>query len=86
MPGAPRFSVGCGWTYDINPAMKEFPLPLRINVYTSPKAGVGLLSTALTLPVGTAPGRYAVEPGIETENGRDSARSEFSVVSRLTWA
>ncbi len=46
------------------------------------KAGIGTLSTALTLPAGTAPGRYTVEHRIETENGEDSARSHFSVVSR----
>jgi hypothetical protein len=46
------------------------------------KSGIGLLSTALTLPVGTVPGRYMVEHRIETDNGRDSARSQFSVVSR----
>jgi len=46
------------------------------------KSGIGLLSTALTLPVGTVPGSYTVEHRIETENGRDSARSQFSVVSR----
>ncbi|MGH8565161.1 MAG: protein kinase domain-containing protein [Gammaproteobacteria bacterium] len=46
------------------------------------KAGIGTLSTALTLPAGMAPGRYTVEHRIETENGEDSARSHFSVVSR----
>ncbi|MGH8478724.1 MAG: protein kinase domain-containing protein [Gammaproteobacteria bacterium] len=46
------------------------------------KAGIGTLSTALTLPAGMAPGRYTVEHRIETENGEDSARSRFSVVSR----
>ncbi|MDQ3583368.1 MAG: hypothetical protein M3495_17940, partial [Pseudomonadota bacterium] len=46
------------------------------------KAGDGSLSTALTLPAGMAPGRYTVEHRIETENGEDSARSRFSVVSR----
>jgi len=46
------------------------------------KAGDGTLSTALTLPPGMAPGRYTVEHRIETENGGDSARSHFSVVSR----
>ncbi|MGH8566470.1 MAG: protein kinase domain-containing protein [Gammaproteobacteria bacterium] len=46
------------------------------------RAGIGLLSTALTLPVGTAPGRYTVEHRIETETGRDSASSQFQVVSR----
>ncbi|MGH8588308.1 MAG: protein kinase domain-containing protein, partial [Gammaproteobacteria bacterium] len=46
------------------------------------KAGIGTLSTALTLPAGMAPGRYTVEHRIETENGGDSARSHFSVVSR----
>ena len=43
------------------------------------KAGIGTLSTALTLPAGMAPGRYTVEHRIETENGEDSARSHFSV-------
>ncbi|MGQ0593380.1 MAG: protein kinase domain-containing protein [Gammaproteobacteria bacterium] len=47
------------------------------------KAGIGTLSTALTLPVGTAPGRYTVEHRIETESGRDdSASSQFSVAPR----
>ena len=46
------------------------------------KAGDGTLSTELTLPPGTAPGRYTVEHRIETENGEASARSHFSVVSR----
>jgi hypothetical protein len=46
------------------------------------KAGDGTLSTELTLPPGMAPGRYTVEHRIETENGGDSARSHFSVVSR----
>jgi serine/threonine protein kinase len=46
------------------------------------KAGIGTLSTALTLPARMAPGRYTVEHRIETENGEDSARSHFSVVSR----
>jgi outer membrane cobalamin receptor len=34
-PAAPRSSPGYGWIYDINPATKEFPLPLGIGVYTS---------------------------------------------------
>ncbi|MBA2593803.1 MAG: protein kinase [Gammaproteobacteria bacterium] len=46
------------------------------------KAGDGSLSTALTLPAGMAPGRYTVEHRIESENGEDSARSHFSVISR----
>jgi serine/threonine protein kinase len=46
------------------------------------KPGIGTLSTALTLPPGMARGRYTVEHRIETENGEDSARSHFSVVSR----
>jgi serine/threonine protein kinase len=46
------------------------------------KAGIGTLSTALTLPAGMARGHYTVEHRIETENGEDSARSHFSVVSR----
>lgn len=46
------------------------------------KAGSGTLSTAFTLPAGMAPGRYTVEHRIETENGEDSARSHFSVISR----
>jgi hypothetical protein len=46
------------------------------------KAGIGTLSTAFTLPAGMARGRYTVEHRIETENGEDSARSHFSVVSR----
>lgn len=59
-------------------------VPIREAAATSAfaKAGIGLLSTALTLPVGTVPGRYTVEHRIETENGRNSARSQFSIVSR----
>lgn len=53
----------------------------RVPTSAFAKAGIGLLSTALTLPVRTAPGRYTEEHRIKTENGRDSARSQFSVVS-----
>ena len=41
------------------------------------KAGDGTLSTALTLPPGTAPGRYTVEHRIETENGEDQRPLAF---------
>ncbi|MGH8478291.1 MAG: protein kinase domain-containing protein [Gammaproteobacteria bacterium] len=77
-PGRPDIHVEATWV--LKRDGRSLGQPGATSAFA--KAGIGLLSTALTLPVGTAPGRYTVEHRIETENGRDSASSQFSVVSR----
>lgn len=55
-PGRPDAHVEATWGSEM-----RWPKPRATGRRpTFAKAGIGLLSTALTLPVGTAPGRYTV--------------------------